>query len=75
LCALADYFKALAENDGVILDNVLEEEPPLEEQGKPYLTQAHLTYILDECACNLVKKVHRERSTNDPFLAALADVL
>ena len=57
------------------MDNVLDEEPPFEEQTKPFLTKAQLAYILDECSCNLVKKVHRERSTNDPFLNALADVL
>jgi hypothetical protein len=75
LGTLTDYFKALAMNEGAILDNVLDEEPPLEEQGNPYLTKAHLKYILDDCACNLVKKCHRERSTNDAFLNALADLL
>jgi hypothetical protein len=28
---LAGHFEALAENDGAILDNILDEEPPLEE--------------------------------------------
>jgi hypothetical protein len=75
LIALADYFKALSLEDGAILDNVLDEEPPLEEQGKPYLTKAHLRYILEDCACKLVQKIHRERSTNEGFLNALADLL
>ena len=31
LIVLAEYFKALAANDGAILNNVLDDEPPLDQ--------------------------------------------
>lgn len=39
------------------------------------MTKAHLKYILEDCACKLVQKVHRERSTNQMFLGAIATLL
>jgi hypothetical protein len=77
---LSEYFKALAADDGKLLDNVLDDEPPLEQQQPdfathPYLTKEHLRYIFEDLAPGLVKKMARERSTSDPYLESCADVL
>ena len=39
ILVLSNYFRTLCHDNGAILDNVLDEEPPLDQQpDKPYLT-------------------------------------
>ena len=76
LIVLSDYFKALASNDGAIFKTIFPEEPPLENQPtEPYLTAGHIRYLFEDLAPGIVKKMARERSTNDLYLDACKDVL
>ena len=76
LLHIADHLKALCQDDGAILENVLEEEPPLDNlPDKPYLTQAHLRYIFEDLAPGIVKKMARERSQSDSYLDCCREIL
>lgn len=77
LIAMAEYFRFLSSNDGAILDNILEEEPALDDPiaAKPYLTKEHLNYIFNEIAPTIVKKLNRERSHDQEYLDACSFIL
>lgn len=77
LHVMADYFRFLSADNGAILENVLEEEPALDDPmaAKPHLTKEHLNYVFNEIAPTLVKKINRERSNDQEYLDACSAIL